>query len=103
VDRYGIGQVVDMALDHLKNRPLHMSYDIDAVDPHWAPSTGTVVRGGLTFREANYIAEAVSDTGRLVSMDLVEVNTSLADKDAGDKTVEMSMTIVESALGSRIL
>ena len=80
-----------------------MSYDIDAVDPHWAPSTGTVVRGGLTFREANYIAEAVSDTGRLVSMDLVEVNTSLADKDAGDKTVEMSMTLVESALGSRIL
>ncbi|GLE10904.1 hypothetical protein PINS_up023176 [Pythium insidiosum] len=61
VDRFGIGKTMEMALDHLcgkKERPLHMSYDIDAVDPVLAPSTGTKVRGGLTWREANYVAEA---------------------------------------------
>lgn len=54
VDKYGVGKVMEMTLDHLlerdPNRPLHLSYDIDAVDPGIAPSTGTIVRGGLTYR-----------------------------------------------------
>jgi len=54
-------------------RPLHMSYDIDSVDPFLAPSTGTTVRGGLTLREAHYVAESVHATGQLGSMDMVEV------------------------------
>jgi arginase len=49
---------MEMALDHLGERPLHLSYDIDACDPMIAPSTGTAVRGGLTYREAHYVAGA---------------------------------------------
>ncbi|EDQ89232.1 uncharacterized protein MONBRDRAFT_37086, partial [Monosiga brevicollis MX1] len=74
VDKFGIGKVMEMALDHLGERPLHLSYDIDACDPAIAPSTGTAVRGGLTYREAHYVAEAANETHRLASMDLVEVN-----------------------------
>lgn len=77
VDKYGIGKVMEMALDHIcgggDRRPLHLSYDIDACDPGIAPSTGTAVRGGLTFREAHFIAEDIAATGQLGSMDLVEV------------------------------
>jgi hypothetical protein len=60
IDRWGIGRVMEMALDHLlKNgeRPIHLSFDIDSVDPIIAPSTGTLVRGGLSYREAHYCVE----------------------------------------------
>jgi len=74
VDKYGVGSVVEQALKHLgPTCPLHLSYDIDAVDPEHAPSTGTVVRGGFNFREAHYIAEAIAESTRLCSMDLVEI------------------------------
>ncbi|KAJ2634505.1 Arginase, catabolizes arginine to ornithine and urea, partial [Coemansia sp. RSA 1694] len=82
VDRYGIGRVVEMALDHVnpaRTRPIHMSFDVDALDPSVAPATGTPVRGGLTFREGHYICEAVAETGCLVALDLVEVNPALGD------------------------
>ena len=124
-----------MVLDYLGNRPLHMSYDIDACDPgdgewnrvnregvcmrereRWydlflcysythiyiefiihtcilsflvtyllchiviAPSTGTKVRGGLSYREAHFVAEAVAETGRLGSVDMVEINPQLTDQ-----------------------
>ena len=61
-----------MALGHIGNdTPIHLSFDVDALDPQWAPSTGTPVRGGLTLREGDYIAECVHETGSLVAMDLV--------------------------------
>ncbi len=59
VDKYGIGKVVEMALDHInpnRDLPIHLSFDVDALDPSVAPSTGTPVRGGLTFREGHYIS-----------------------------------------------
>jgi len=66
VDAHGIGSVVKSALEALgKDRPLHLSYDIDALDPQFAPATGTVVRGGLSFREGHYVAEAVAETGQV--------------------------------------
>jgi len=79
VDKYGIGGVMERTLDQLHGRPLHCSYDIDAVDPLHAPSTGTTVRGGLTFREAHYVVEAISETGQLGSLDMVEVNPVLGN------------------------
>eukprot|EP00056_Hartaetosiga_gracilis_P011313 m.170163 g.170163 ORF g.170163 m.170163 type:complete len:365 (-) comp13487_c0_seq13:2340-3434(-) len=108
VDKYGIGKVVEMALDHLGNCPLHLSYDIDACDPVIAPSTGTAVRGGLSYREAHFVAEACAETRMLGSMDLVEVNPSLQGEEAfgislGEETVELGMAIAASALGNRIL
>ena len=63
---------MEMALGHIGNdTPIHLSFDVDALDPQWAPSTGTPVRGGLTLREGDYIAECVHETGSLVAMDLV--------------------------------
>ncbi|ETI38618.1 arginase, variant [Phytophthora nicotianae CJ01A1] len=106
VDRYGIGKTMEMALDHLcgkKQRPLHMSYDIDAVDPLVAPSTGTRVRGGLTWREAHYVAEAVAETNLMVGLDMVEVNPMLAPGNGAQITVDMALMLISSALGNRIL
>lgn len=106
VDKYGIGKVMEMTLDKLcpdGKTPLHCSYDIDAVDPIIAPASGTLVRGGLTYREANYLAEAVFETGMLGSLDMVEVNPALGDTEGAQLTIEAANTFIESAMGSRIL
>ena len=68
-----------------------------------APATGTVVRGGLNYREALFVAEACAETGRLGSMDLVEVNADLAGASEAQETVRLGLEVVASALGSRIL
>ncbi|KAH6918448.1 arginase [Coprinopsis sp. MPI-PUGE-AT-0042] len=106
VDRYGIGKVVEMALDHVnpkRERPIHLSFDVDALDPTVAPSTGTPVRGGLTFREGHYICEAIYETGLLVGLDLMEVNPSLADAAAVEQTVAVGCSLLRSALGETLL
>jgi arginase len=110
IDRYGIGEVMERAkaiLNKNGKRPLHLSYDIDAIDPHYAPSTGTRVRGGLNYREAHYIAEAMAETGNLVGMDLVEINPRLGYVDPAHRaeeniTVEIGLELIGSALGKRI-
>jgi arginase len=94
VDRLGVGEVVKKALKHVNpkgERPVHLSFDVDACDPSVAGSecdrrvvgsqrhetdfswagTGTPVRGGLTFREAHYICEAIAETGCLVGLDIM--------------------------------
>ena len=108
IDKYGIGTVMELALTQLlkdhPNRPLHVSYDIDAVDPVLAPATGTTVRGGLTYREAHYVAEAVAVSGNLTSAEIVELNPSLADNQSGaDETVELGLQIVTSLMGKSII
>ncbi len=110
IDRDGIGVIMEKAKDILfksGNRPLHLSYDIDAIDPHFAPSTGTKVRGGLNYREAHYIAETLAETKQLVGMDLVEINPRLGYLDPAlrsekNLTVEIGLELVASALGKRI-
>ena len=78
---------MEMALGHIGNdTPIHLSFDVDALDPQWAPSTGTPVRGGLTLREGDYIAECVHETGSLVAMDLVSpfaFRMAVADRSVG--------------------
>jgi arginase len=106
VDRHGIGRVVEAALDAVnpgRDRPIHLSFDVDALDPSVAPSTGTPVRGGLTFREGHYICEAVHETGLLVALDLVEVNPNLADEASAKQTVAVGCSLVRSALGETLL
>ncbi|KAF9246360.1 Ureohydrolase [Melanogaster broomeanus] len=106
VDKYGIGKVVEMALDHVnpnRDLPIHLSFDVDALDPSVAPSTGTPVRGGLTFREGHYICEAIHETGLLVALDLMEVNPSLADPESVRQTVAVGCSLVRSALGETLL
>ncbi|KAL1991347.1 hypothetical protein VTN49DRAFT_5339 [Thermomyces lanuginosus] len=103
IDRHGIGRVVEMALAHIGNdTPIHLSFDVDALDPLWAPSTGTPVRGGLTLREGDFIAECVHETGNLIAMDLVEVNPRLETKGASE-TIRTGCSLVRSALGDTLL
>ncbi|KAH8724389.1 hypothetical protein GQ44DRAFT_275852 [Phaeosphaeriaceae sp. PMI808] len=103
VDRHGIGKIMDMALGWIGNdTPIHLSFDIDALDPMYAPSTGTAVRGGLTLREGDFICECVAETGSLIALDLVEVNPSLDEHGVGD-TVRAGLSIVRCALGDTLL
>ncbi|KAJ3188055.1 Arginase, catabolizes arginine to ornithine and urea [Irineochytrium annulatum] len=89
VDRWGIGRVMEMALEYIgDNCPIHLSFDVDALDPTVAPATGTPVRGGLTFREGHYICEAMHQTGQLVAVDIMEVNPMLGDEAARAQTVQ---------------
>jgi arginase len=107
IDHYGIGQVMDKTFDHLlkdnPDRPLHLSYDIDAVDPILAPATGTKVRGGLTYREAHFVAEAVAQSGNLASAEIVELNPTLSDDSGAYDTVELGEQLVSSFMGKSII
>jgi arginase len=103
IDHLGIGRVMDDALEHLKGRPLHLSYDIDSVDPLLAPATGTTVRGGLTYREAHFVAEFVAQSGDLASAEIVEVNPSLSNNDGANETVELGLQLITSLMGKSII
>ncbi|KAI8923654.1 hypothetical protein BC831DRAFT_470037 [Entophlyctis helioformis] len=105
VDKHGIGKIMEMAFAHLgHDAPIHLSFDVDALDPSVAPATGTPVRGGLTFREGHYICESVFETGRLVAMDLMEVNPSLgADEASLKQTVQVGCSLIRAALGETLL
>lgn len=106
VDRYGIGRTVEMALDHVnpnRDLPIHMSFDIDALDPSEVPSTGTPVRGGLTFREAHFLAEFVSETGLMVAFDLMELNPALGNEEQASKTTQNACSLVRAAMGETLL
>ncbi|KND00247.1 arginase [Spizellomyces punctatus DAOM BR117] len=104
VDKYGIGKVVEMALDYLgRDKPVHLSFDVDALDPSVAPATGTPVRGGLTFREGHFICEAVYETGNLVAVDIMEVNPLLGDQAYVLQTIQIGCSLTRTALGETLL
>ncbi|KAI5449572.1 Arginase, catabolizes arginine to ornithine and urea [Naganishia albida] len=106
VDKHGIGKVVEMALAHVNpkgERPVHLSFDVDATDPSVAASTGTPVRGGLTFREGHYICEAIAETGCLVALDIMEVNPTLGSENAVEQTVAVGCSLARAALGETLL
>ncbi|XP_062325207.1 arginase-2, mitochondrial [Osmerus eperlanus] len=103
IDRIGIQRVMEETLDHLltrKQRPIHLSFDIDAFDPSLAPATGTPVNGGLTYREGLYITEEIHNTGLLSVMDLVEVNPVLAaSREQVEATAGLAVDVIASSLG----
>ncbi len=104
IDKYGIGKIMEETLYYLSNKTsIHLSYDIDALDPVYAPSTGTSVRGGLTFREGNYVCEALAESGKMTSMELVEVNPLIRSELDASSTLDMSLSLISSAMGQRIL
>jgi arginase len=78
----------------------HVSLDMDAVDPREAPGVGTPVRGGITYREAHLAMEILSDSGRMTSMEVVEVNPVI---DEVNRTAVLAVELVMSAMGKRIL
>ena len=102
IDRRGMAAVMDeaLAIASAPSAMLHVSFDIDALDPAVAPGTGTTKPGGLTYREAHLALEMVADCGRMTSMDMVEVNPTL---DLHNRTAELAVELIASALGKRIL
>jgi arginase len=101
IDKLGVERVLAEALEFLGEAAfLHISLDLDAVDPMFAPGVGTPVRGGLSYREAHLVLELVSDSGLLGSLDVVEVNPIL---DRENETALLAVELVASALGARIL
>jgi arginase len=79
---------------------IHVSLDMDAVDPREAPGVGTPVEGGITYREAHLAMEMLGDTGRMTSLEVVEVNPVIDD---ANRTAILAVQLVLSAMGKRIL
>lgn len=101
VDELGMATVARRALSHLNHLPqLHVSLDMDAVDPAVAPGVGTPVPGGLSYREAHLLMEVLAESRRVASLDVVEINPIL---DQGNRTAELAVQLVASLLGQRIL
>src|SRR5207302_1156613 len=101
IDRVGISEIMQRAIviAGQQNDGIHLSLDMDALDPKEAPGVGTPVRGGLTYREAHLAMEMIASMGNLVSMDVVEVNPIL---DRENATASLAVELVLSALGKKI-
>ena len=101
IDEIGMRRVMEEALEGVDaDTHLHVSFDVDMLDPSIAPGTGTRVPGGVNYREAQLIMEMVADTGRMGSLDLVEVNPTLDKRNA---TAKLAVALVESLFGKSTL
>jgi arginase len=102
IDEVGATALIRRVIDRVKavNGHLHLSFDIDSVDPSIAPGTGTRVEGGLTYREAHLVMEMLHDSGVVGSADIVEVNPYL---DHAGKTAELAVGLTASLFGRQIV
>ncbi|MCE5039231.1 arginase [Staphylococcus auricularis] len=102
VDRLGIQQVIKETIEYLKDKTdgIHLSFDVDGLDPYETPGTGTRVPGGLTYRESHFALELLSQSNLITSMDLVEVNPLL---DQGNSTAEQAAVLLGSFFGETLL
>jgi arginase len=102
VDRLGMTRVMEeaLAIAGSGGRPMHVSFDMDAIDPSEAPGTGTPVKGGLSYREAHLLMEMLYESGKLASIETVEINPIL---DTRNQTAALAVGLICSALGKSIL
>jgi len=101
IDEMGMRHAMELALATLdENTHLHVSFDVDFLDPAIAPGVGTTVPGGPTYREAQLCMEMIADTGRLSSLDVMELNPAL---DHRNKTAELAVDLIESLFGKSTL
>ena len=101
IDEVGIKRAMEEALEDLDdNTHLHVSFDVDFLDPSIAPGVGTTVPGGPNYREAQLVMEMIADTGRMGSLDIVELNPALDNHNA---TAELAVDLVESLFGKSTL
>jgi arginase len=101
IDEMGMRHTMDKALMGMdENTHLHVSFDVDFLDPEIAPGVGTTVPGGPTYREAQLCMEMIADTGRLASLDVMELNPAL---DVRNKTAELTVDLIESLFGKSTL
>lgn len=101
LDRFGIVAAMEKALAQILQETdgIYLSFDMDALDPRHASGVGTPVTGGLTYREAHLICEMVAETGKLIGLDMVEVNPIL---DTQNATARLAVELIVSSLGKRI-
>ncbi|MEO7151328.1 MAG: arginase [Burkholderiaceae bacterium] len=101
IDEMGMRHTMELALATLDaNTHLHVSFDVDFLDPATAPGVGTTVKGGPTYREAQLCMEMIADTGRLASLDVMELNPAL---DVRNSTAEVAVDLIESLFGKSTL
>jgi arginase len=102
IDERGLRSVMREAIERATRGTagFHLSFDMDAVDPVEAPGVGTPVRGGMTYREAHLAMETVCDSGRMTSIEVVEVNPVI---DEVNRTALLAVELIMSAMGKRIL
>ncbi len=101
IDEYGMRGAMHQVLDGMDdNTHLHVSFDVDFLDPSIAPGVGTTVPGGPNYREAQLCMEMIADTGRMGSLDIVELNPAYDEK---NRTAELSVELVESLFGKSTL
>lgn len=101
IDEMGMRHTMELALATLDaNTHLHVSFDVDFLDPDIAPGVGTTVPGGPTYREAQLCMEMIADTGRMASLDVMELNPAL---DLQNKTAKVAVDLIESLFGKSTL
>jgi len=102
IDEHGIAAPLRTFLARVEAEDglLHVSFDVDFLDPGIAPAVGTTVPGGATFREAHLVMEMLHDSGRVTSLDLVELNPFLDER---GRTATLMVDLVASLLGRRIM
>ena len=102
IDRLRIDKIVEESLDYLQERAdhIHVSFDLDSIDPSLAPGVGTPVPGGLTYREAHLAMEIIAERGALSSLEVAEVNPIL---DVKNQSARFAAELVASVMGKRIL
>ncbi|MET0541971.1 MAG: arginase [Variovorax sp.] len=101
IDEHGMRTTMTEVLQDVdEDTHLHVSFDLDCLDPDYAPGVGTGVRGGPTWREMQLCMEMIADTGRLASLDVVELNPAL---DVRNRTAEIAVELIESLFGKSTL
>jgi arginase len=101
IDEKGMRHTMEVALDGLgRNSHLHVSFDVDFLDPEIAPGVGTTVAGGPSYREAQLCMEMIADTGMLASLDVMELNPAF---DLHNRTAEVAVDLVASLFGKSTL
>lgn len=102
VDKLGIHRIINRVLKHFKQSVdhIHVSFDVDSIDPNFAPGVGTPVPGGLNYREAHLLMEAIAECGCMSSLEVAEVNPIL---DVRDSSAVFAADLIASSMGQRIL
>lgn len=102
IDEQGMPAIIREAIEiaGIGTAGIHLSFDFDGLDPKIAPGVGTPVKGGIKYREAHLLMEKIAGTGRLIGLEMVELNPIL---DLGNQTAELGVELIQSAFGKRIL
>ena len=102
IDKFGMHRIMKKALQQVAKKVdyLHVSFDLDSVDPVYAPGVGTPVKGGLDYREAHLIMEMLAESKKMTSLELVEVNPIVDNR---NQSAEFAVELMQSAFGKKIL